>query len=175
MKRDVRPADGKTSLAGWLLLLLLSCAFAPLPAQEIDNLHRLTVFPYYHLSEKFTVYAHLAYSLNPDQESHTYYFVSPGFYYEPAPWIQIWEGLINRYTDNNSSKADQLELRPFLGVKLFIPNDWKLNLYNFTRYEYRAIEDLDTHDWSSSQRIRSRFGAETPLTRLEKAWHPKTW
>jgi hypothetical protein len=163
--------------AGWLALVLalLCCDSTRLRAQDIDDLYRLTIFPYYHLSDKFTVYAHVAYAYNPDQDYHSFNFASPGIYYSPTDWFQLWEGFINRYTDNNGAAADQLELRPFVGVKLFVPNGWKINLYNFTRYEYRAIQDLDTHDWSSANRIRSRFAAEIPLVSGENAWHPKTW
>src|SRR5262249_31096945 len=57
----------------------------------------------------------------------------------------------------------------------FVPNDWKINLYDFFRYEYRAIKNLDTHDWDSSNRIRNRVAVEIPLTSREKAWHPNTW
>ena len=75
--------------------------------------------------------------------------------------------MISTYTDNEDS-ANQLELRPFTGVKLFVPNNIKWNIYNFTRYEYRALQDQDTYDWNNYSRIRSRFGVEFPLTSRAK-------
>ncbi len=89
-------------------------------------------------------------------------------------WVQIWGGIVGLYTDNQAS-ADKLEVRPFGGVKLFLPNHLKWNIYNFTRYEYRAIEDRATHDWIGSSRVRSRFGVEFPLTPRERTWQPKTF
>src|SRR3974390_1651626 len=100
----------------WIVLLwLVSGACAPLIAQDTSNLYRFTVFPYYDLSHKFTLYARLAYSLNPDTETQTFNVISPGVYYKPASWLQIWGGLVDRYTDNKSPTADQLELRPYVG------------------------------------------------------------
>ncbi|PWU13623.1 MAG: hypothetical protein C5B50_19030 [Verrucomicrobia bacterium] len=156
-------------LAALLLALLLGSGHA----QGANDAYRLTSLPWYDLSDKFTVYARLSYTFDPSQESHNFNFLSPGLYYTASPWLQIWEGLINRYTDNQN-KTDQLELRPYLGLKLFVPNDLKINFYNFTRYEYRAIEDLDTHNWQYHNRIRSRFGAEIPLTSRDRAWQTRT-
>ena len=82
--------------------------------------------------------------------------------------------MVTEYTDNERS-ADKLELRPFAGVKLFVPNDIKWTLYNFTRYEFRDTQNLDTHDWTAYSRLRSRFGVEFPLTSRERAWEPRTW
>src|SRR5262249_36128032 len=89
-------------------------------------------------------------------------------------WFQIWTGLLSSYTVNQF-KADQWELRPYVGAKIFLPNKRRMNLYNYTRYEYRCTQDRDNRDWSTSQRISNRFGAEIPLTSIEKAWQPKTF
>src|SRR5262249_21655554 len=58
---------------------------------------------------------------------------------------------------------------------LMLQNDLHLHLYNYTRYEFRAIENLGTHDWDFDHRIRSRFGAEIPLASGEKVWRANTW
>jgi hypothetical protein len=141
---------------------------------DIDNLYRFTVFPWYKLSDKFTAFARLSYSVDSGRDNRTLNFISPGVYYTPTPWLQVWEGMINRYV-SKASAPDQLELRPYGGVKLFVPNDWKINFYNFFRYEYRAIEDRDTHDWEGTHRIRNLLGAEVPLVSRERAWQPNTW
>ena len=141
--------------------------------EPIGNEYRLTLFPYHRISDELTGFGYLGYVNNPDKEYQTAY-LGYGANYTFNPTFQLWGGLIGTYTDNQNS-ADKLELRPFIGPKLFLPNDWKWNIYNFTRYEYRAIQDRDTHDWTGYSRIRSRFGVEFPLTSREKAWQPKTW
>ncbi len=60
-------------------------------------------------------------------------------------------------------------------MKLFVPNTSEIQIYNFTRYEFRDTENLDTHDWSSYSRIRSRFGVEFPLTKRSEAWQTETF
>jgi hypothetical protein len=66
-------------------------------------------------------------------------------------------------------------LRPFVGLKLFVPNDAKLNLFNYTRYEDRNIENLATHNWDHTSRIRSLFEIDVPLSSCERTWKPKSW
>ena len=78
--------------------------------------------------------------------------------------MQVWGGLLGAYT-NNKDKSDQLELRPFAGAKFFLPNSLKWNIYNFTRYEYRALQDRETSDWNNYSRLRVRFGVEFPLAK----------
>lgn len=68
-----------------------------------------------------------------------------------------------------------MELRTFIGPKFFIPNKRKMNIFSFTRYEQRNIYNHGTHDWSFKNRIRSRFGAEIPLTSVANAWKPRTF
>ena len=50
-----------------------------------------------------------------------------------------------------------------------------MNIYNFTRWEYCAIRDHDSQDWTYINRVRSRFGAEVPLASGDNAWKPETW
>ncbi len=72
-------------------------------------------------------------------------------------------------------KSDLLELRPFAGAKFFLPNNLKWNIYNFTRYEYRALQDRETLDWNNYSRLRVRFGVEIPFTKREKAFQPRSF
>jgi len=140
---------------------------------EINDEYRLTFFPGYKITDNVNGFGYVGYVFNPDVDYSSYY-LETGLTYSPAKWLQIWGGLIGIYTDNEI-KSDKLELRPFAGVKMFLPNDWDWRIYNFTRYEFRATEDLDTHDWSDVHRIRSRFGVEIPLGSREKAWQPQSW
>lgn len=158
-------------LCGVLSLLFASDARAQ--GDDIGNEYRVTLFPYHRISDQLTGFGYLGYVNNPEKDYQTDY-LGYGANYSFNRLIQLWGGLISTYTDNESS-ADKLELRPFTGVKLFLPNEIKWNIYNFTRYEYRAIQNRDTHDWTGIHRLRSRFGVELPLTSREKAWEPKTW
>jgi hypothetical protein len=157
-------------LAGGLLCPLTTLAQ---PDEPIGNEYRLTVFPYYSINDKTAGFGYLGYVNNPEEEYQTFY-LGKGLNYFLTPSVQLWGGLISTYTENENS-ANQLELRPFAGAKLFVPNQIKWNIYNFTRYEYRAIQDQETHDWNNYSRIRSRFGVEFPLVSLKNAWQPKTW
>ena len=166
-----------------LIATALACGLAaglmcPLAARAqtndpIGNEYRLTLFPYYSITTNLAGFGYLGYVNNPEEGYQTYY-LGKGVNYFLTPTVQLWGGLISTYTDNENS-ANQLELRPFAGVKLFVPNEIKWSIYNFTRYEYRALQNLETYDWNNYSRIRSRFGVEFPLSSRAKAWQPKTW
>jgi hypothetical protein len=158
------------------VLLMALCVFCTAnrtaSAQEdIGNEYRFTVFPSHKVSDKLTGFAYLGYVSNPDKGYKTYYLGWPAAAYSANSWLQVWGGLVGLYTSNSAS-ADKLELRPFVGGKVFLPNNMKWNVYNFTRYEYRATQDRNTRDWSSVNRFRSRFGLELPLASSLKAWKP---
>ena len=163
----------RNSLA--VLFMLLGFSFLNNPARaDISNDIRLTAFPYYDFTNHFTIFADLGYAWNRDGQSQVFNMLSPGVYYTFSPWLQVWGGFNNRYSVN-ASKPDTYEIRPYLGPRLYLPNRWKINLYDYTRFEYRCLDDLETHDWSYSQRIRSRFEADFPLTSTERAWKANTW
>ena len=160
----------------WLGAYLLLAVWLP-PARGDDDQnndeYQLNLNPHHSLTDQLDVFGNFGYYDNPHDYSK-YRFGWPGFIYGPKDWLQLWAGLDSYYTDNDDS-ANTLELRPFAGVKLFVPNKAKIFLYNFTRYEYRAIQNQETHDWDNYSRIRSRFGLEVPLTSRAKAWQPKTF
>lgn len=156
-----------------LFIILAAATPFTLWAQEdkIGNEYRITLFPSYKITDKIGGFSYLGYVWNPEKNYKAYYLGWPCATYSPKPWIQIWGGLIGVYTDQEY-KADQLELRPFFGGKFFLPNNMKWNIYNFTRFEYRALQDLDTKDWDTYGRLRIRFGVEIPLSSTAKAWVP---
>ena len=156
------------------IILLVFTAFRPLDLfgqEDIGNEYRITLFPSHRVTDKIGGFGYLGYVWNPEKKYQTYYLGWPCATYIPKSWLQIWGGLIGAYTDNES-KADNLELRPFAGVKSFLPNELKWNIYNFTRYEYRANQDRETKDWNNYSRLRVRFGVEIPLSSRESAWKP---
>jgi hypothetical protein len=169
------------------LLLLVALAWALPGAHDVqaqsaradDNTeprsgeYRLTVFPYHKLTEKLTGFGYLGYVTNPDKHYQTNY-LGWGVSYLQTPSLQWWIGLVRTYTDNRDS-ADKLELRPFVGLKNFIANERHWNIYNYARWEYRAIKDQDTSDRNRYSRLRDRFGIEFPFAAGEQAWKLKTW
>jgi hypothetical protein len=164
----------KTKLGGLSLLLLL--ALWPLRAQATDdenNEYQFNVNAHARITDQFSTFGNFGYFSEPNDYSK-YRFGWPALNYQANAWLQLSGGLDAYYTDNDQS-ADTLELRPFAGLKLFVPNRAKISLYNYTRYEYRDFENLDTHDWSGYSRIRSRFGVEFPLTSRARAWAPETF
>jgi hypothetical protein len=164
----------ENSLAAWLILLCSSVLTNSTRAGGINDDYRWTAFPYYSFSNNITAYAQLGYERNNNGHTQTYNLLSPGLSYKVNPWLELWGGLNDRYNRNNN-QANTFLFRPFLGPKLSIPNKWKWNLFNFTQYEYRATGNLETHDWSYDQRIRSRFEADAPLTHTDFAWKPRTF
>jgi len=166
----------RTSLANllklFLLLFLLGFMSISLKAQQDKgNEYRITLFPSARITDKITGFAYLGYVWNPEKNYQTYYLGWPAACYTAKPWLQVWGGIVGLYT-NNENSADKLELRPFIGPKFFLPNKMKWNIYNFTRYEFRATQDRTTHEWTNTSRLRSRFGVEIPFSSLEKAWKP---
>lgn len=172
-----KPAFPAVSRFVSAVLMCVAAAVCIIPSargeDDINNEYRLTLFPYYGITTNTAGFGYLGYVNNPDKDFQTFY-LGKGLNSFITPAVQVWGGLISTYTENENS-ANQLELRPFAGAKFFLPNEWKWNIYNFTRYEYRAIEDLDSHDWNNYSRIRTRFGVEFPLSSRERAWRPRTW
>ena len=158
----------------WLLLLFV--AACPVRAADDDrsNEYRTDVALEHPIAGDLTGLFDPGYRWNPDLEYRTFTILWPGLIYKAAGWAQVSVGLRTFYIDNENS-ADQLELRPYAGVKLFLPNKLKWNIYNHTRYEFRDTQNLVTHDWSGYSRIRTQFGVEVPLTSRQRAWNPRTW
>jgi Protein of unknown function (DUF2490) len=163
----------QNSLAALLVLLCGPVLTGLAHAGDIDDDYRLTAFPYYNFSNNITAYAQLGYAIDNNGHTQTYNLLSPGVAYKVNSWLQLWAGLNDRYYQNNN-QANTFLLRPFIGPKFFIPNKRQWNFYNFTQYEYRATDNLETHEWSYDQRIRSRFEIDAPLAYADRAWKPRT-
>lgn len=165
---------------GGVLALGMACASVARAQDEerpgyerLGDEYRFTLSPRHAIKGELTGFGELGYYWSPE-DYRTYTVLWPGLNYRVAPWAQLTAGLRSLYTDNEDS-ADTLELRPFAGLKLLLPNRFEWHFYNYTRYEYRDTQDLDTHDWFAYHRIRSAFGVEIPLAPRAAAWQPKTW
>ncbi len=152
--------------------LVATALATPAKDNQVSDVYLFNLNPYHPLIDRLDMFGNMGCYQNSDYAR--YRFGWPGVICHVDSWLQLWGGLDAYYTDNIHS-ADQLELRPFAGVKFFVPNRAKILLYNFTRYEYRAFEDEATQTWSNYSRIRSRFGAEIPLTTRTNAWTEKTF
>jgi hypothetical protein len=141
---------------------------------DLSNQFRFDISMHHNIVTNLTGSAHFEYFDNPDLGEQTFRTEWPGLTYSANSWLQLSAGFLTSYNVNNNS-SDTLELRPSAGVKLLVPNDCKLHIYNYTRYEFRDTENLDTHVWTGINRIRSRFGVEVPLSSVERAWKPKSW
>jgi hypothetical protein len=165
------------AVIGLALMVAAPAALAQAPDDDTDvtNEYRFTVFPHYPIAGNLSGFGYMGYVKNPDLDYALWYGGFPGLIYRFAPWIQSWTALLAIYTDNattRNGKEDSLELRPFVGVKLFLPNTLKWNIYNLTRLEFREVYHHDTHEWTHTRRLRSRFGVEIPMTSRDKAWKP---
>ena len=136
--------------------------------------YRLALASHQPIHGDFTGFGELGFYWNPERDYETYTVLWPGFIYSAATWVQISGGLRTLYTDDKH-RAESIELRPFGGLKLFLPNSLQWSIYNHTRYEFRDTQNRDTFAWTEYSRIRSRFGLEVPLIGREKAWQPHTW
>jgi hypothetical protein len=159
-------------------VLLVAACMTPLIARgadpEITDEYRLTLELNARIITNFSGSGTIGFFANPDLENQTYRLEWPNLTWLPTHWFHASGGLLTQYTDNHDS-ANELELRPFVGAKLFVPNHIKWNFFNYTRYEYRDIENLGTHDWEHTSRIRSLFELDVPLTTRDCAWKPRTF
>ena len=162
--------------------VLLSLVAVPARAQEpppttepadVANEYRITAFPSYRINEQWSGFGYLGWVNKPDAD-YTSYYLGKGVNYAPAKWVQIWGGLIGVYT-NSGVKSDSLELRPFIGPKFLGSNQRKWRYYNWTRYEARFTETLDTDEWKTVHRVRNQTRLEVPLASASRAWTPKSW
>jgi hypothetical protein len=161
----------------WAVLLLAACTIlqtARAADPEITDQYRLTLELNARITTNFAGSGTLGFFANPDQENQTYRVEWPNITYLTTDWLHLSGGLLTQFTDNHDS-PNQLELRPFLGAKFFVPNKAKLSIFNYTRFEYRNIENLTTHDWEHTSRLRSLFEVDVPLSSRERAWKPNTW
>lgn len=156
---------------------LSAVAAAPAGAQEAADTdvlqeYRITAYPNYRIADQWNGFAYLGYVYKPDAGYKAYY-LGKGAIWQAKPWLQLWGGVIGVYT-NQYDASNLLEIRPFVGVKFMGQNARKWNYYNWTRYEMRLTETLNTDEWSTVHRVRNQTRFEVPLAPLARAWTPRT-
>jgi hypothetical protein len=139
----------------------------------VANEYRITAFPSYRINEDWSGFGYLGWVNKPDADYVSYY-LGKGLNYSPVPWLQIWSGLIAVYT-NSTAQSNSLELRPFIGPKFVGANRNNWRYFNWTRYELRLTETLDSDEWKTVHRVRNQTRLEIPLGAADRAWTPKSW
>jgi Protein of unknown function (DUF2490) len=109
-----------------------------------------------------------------DQEGsvRSYRFAFPNIIYHARPWLQGWGGVFMTWKNNETSDNTR-EFRPYVGVKVFVPNSAQIHLYDWTRYEWRRTTNTDKNTITRVWRFRTRPGVEFPLS--TRAWQPGTF
>ena len=96
----------------------------------------------------------------------------PNIIYHARPWLQGWGGVLMTWK-NNETSGDTREFRPYVGVKVFVPNSAQIHLYDWTRYEWRRTTNTDNNTITRVWRFRTRPAVEFPLS--TRAWQPGTF
>ena len=165
------------------LFILLACGLlaagaAPAAAQTtaennpILQEYRITAYPSYKINDEWNGFGYVGWVYKPDSRYASYY-LGKGVFWQPKKWLQVWGGLIGVYT-NQYDSSNLLELRPFGGPKFMGMNSRKWQYYNWTRYELRLTETLNTSEWTTVHRFRNQTRLSIPLASPERAWKPKT-
>ena len=102
----------------------------------------------------------------------TYRVSFPDVDYRARRWLHGVGGFLVNWTDGEAS-GNSRELRPYVGVKVFVPNTARVHLYDLTRFEWRRITNTASDIITRETRFRTRPGVEFPLS--THAWEPRTF
>ena len=102
----------------------------------------------------------------------TYRVSFPDVTYRARTWLRGMGGFIVNWTDGQPS-GNTREFRPWVGVKIFVPNSAHIHLYDLTRFEWRRITNTTRDTLTREGRFRTRPGVEFPLS--THAWQPRTF
>jgi len=140
--------------------------------EEIHSEYRVTLVPTYPVSKKVFLTSYLGYVNIPYNNRVNYYLGAPLLItYRPYPFLELMAGAFLVFSRING-EHDNNEFRPLAGVKFYLPNSHHLNIFNWTRYEFRSYYYDDKSLNNVKNRIRNRIGIEFPLSK--NAWAPKT-
>jgi hypothetical protein len=154
-----------------LPLMLVALGGSNARAQEVTDDGRIAVIFAHPISDQFSGAPYVWFD---DQTGgvKSYRVAFPNIIYHVKPWLQGWGGFIVFWTDNQAS-GNTRELRPYVGVKVLVPNSAHIHLYNWTRLEWRRITNTESNTITSEWRFRTRPGVEFPLS--ARAWEPGTF
>jgi len=159
-------------LANVLLVIAILSTLAAAQNTDIWNEYRFTITSAMPINKKWILWQYTMVLTSPDKSVTTYAVSPPGIIYRPKNWIELWAGMMPSW-NNNYHKTNSWEIRPLGAVKVYVPNDKKLNIYNFARYEYKFVNQ--DHHTTHIPRFRDRSGIEIPLATGDMRWAPKTF
>jgi len=154
-----------------LVLVLVALATPDARAQEVTNDGRVAAtFAHPTIFDELSGAPYVWFD---DQTgSVTSYRVAfPNIVYHARPWLQGWGGVIVTWK-NDEASGNTRELRPYVGVKVFVPNSAHIHLYDWTRLEWRRITNTESNTITREWRFRTRPGIEFPLG--ARPWQPGT-
>jgi Protein of unknown function (DUF2490) len=155
-----------------LLLALVALAAPSAHAQEVTDEGRVAVtFAHPTVLDGFSGAPYVWF----DGQSggvKSYRVAVPNIIYHATPWLQGWGGVSVTWKSGQSS-GNTRELRPYVGVKVFVPNSAHIHLYDWTRLEWRRITNTDSNTITRAWRFRTRPGVEFPLG--ARPWQPGTF
>ena len=154
------------------IIAVFCVASAAQDDKNVWNEYRATATTAMPVTDKLFLWQYTGYFLVPERKQNTLAISPPGIMYRVRPWMEVWLGVLPSYTDNYK-KSNSWEVRGVAGIRFAIPNKRKLNLYSFTRYEYKAVNQ--DGNMQSIPRFRSRIGLDTPIQRGDKRWAPHTF
>jgi len=103
----------------------------------------------------------------------SYRVAFPNLIYHATPWLQGWGGLIVNWK-NDSTSDDTRELRPYIGVKVFVPNSAHIHVFDWTRYEFRRTTNTEKETVARVWRFRTRLQRQQLSSRLQVQFEGRT-
>jgi hypothetical protein len=154
------------------VLLLVALAAPHADAQEVTDDGRVgVIFAHPIVLDEFSGAPYVWFD-NQTGGVKSYRVAFPNIIYHARPWLQGWGGVIVTWKDDQAS-GNTRELRPYVGVKVFVPNSAHIHLYDWTRFEWRRVTNTDRDTITREGRFRNRPGVEFPLS--ARAWQPGTF
>jgi Protein of unknown function (DUF2490) len=165
-------------LANVLLVIAIFSIQAAAQDKNIWNEYRPSLVFAMPINDKWIAWQYNVLVYAPEKKLTTLGITGPGITYrvnakkgDPG-WLELWAGTLFASTDNYHD-TNSFEVRPVVGVRVFVPNKKKVNIFNFARYEYRLF--FQDHHTTSQPRFRNRVALEIPLAKGDKRWTPRTF
>jgi hypothetical protein len=158
-----------------ILILLLIIMIVPSAFSQQDEqlwLEYQLSYPFggRYLLENTTTYSTL---LNPDNKWRSL-SMSPTFEMSVVPWLDLLSEVGFTYTQQKED-IKTFEIAPMVGGRLFISQGKRVDTRFVLRYQPRSFKDLETGEWSSSNRTRLRgevfVSINGPNLFTDKLWY----
>lgn len=123
-----------------------------------------------YLLENTTSYSTL---LNPENKWRSF-SVSPTFEMSMVRWLDLLSEVGIAYTQQKVG-ANTFEIAPMVGGRFFFTQGKKVDTRFVLRYQHRSFKDIETGDWTSSNRTRLRgevfVSINGPNLFTDKLWY----